>query len=61
MHEEAQQEVVEEFAIDSTEEVVEADSAVVDSAAAEPVAEEPAIEAPADVEETREVLSPPNG
>ena len=55
--EEAQQEVVEEFAIDSTEEVVEADSAVVDSAAAEPVAEEPAIEAPADVEETREVLS----
>ena len=54
--EEAQQEVVEEIATDSTE-VVEADSAVVDSAAVEPVAEEPAIEAPADVEETREVLS----
>ena len=54
--EEAQQEVVEEIATDSTE-VVEADSAVVDSAASEPIAEEPAIEAPADVEETREVLS----
>lgn len=58
--EEDQQEVVEEFAIDSTEDV-EADSAVVDSAVAEPVAEpvaeEPVIEAPAEAEETREVLS----
>lgn len=53
--EEAQQEVVEELAVDSTE-VVEADSAVADTVVAEPV-EEQIVEAPAEAEETREVLS----